>query len=411
MIIETRTNCRSCGASPLKPFLSLGELPLTAAFVPAEQINEPEPRYPLTVAFCEGCALVQLMETVSPEVIFGRDYPYYSSFSDALLQHSRENALSLIESRELTAGSLVVELASNDGYLLRNFVEKGVPVLGIDPADGPSRAAEEAGVPTLCAFFGADLASRLRGEGKVADVIIANNVLAHVADLNGFVEGIAVLLKDDGVAVIEAPYVRDLVESCEFDTIYHEHLCYFSVTALSALFERHGLHLNDVTHHEIHGGSLRLYVGHRSETSAAVAECLSAEKAAGIDDFAYYRDFAARVNGVREGLRDLLASAAIADKRVAAYGAAAKGCVLLNYAGVGSERIDFVADRNVHKQGMYMPGVRIPVREPEALLSEMPDYVLLLAWNFKDEIMRQQGEYVKRGGRFIVPIPSPEVVQ
>jgi SAM-dependent methyltransferase len=392
------------------PFLSLGEMPLTAAFVREDQLGEPEARYPLTVAFCPDCALVQTLQTVSPEIIFGRDYPYYSSFSDALLMHSRENALSLIESRGLSSDSLVVELASNDGYLLHNFVEMGVPVLGIDPADGPAQAAEAAGVPTLREFFGVDLAERLRAEGKTADVIIANNVLAHVPDLNGFVEGIRILLAENGLAVIEAPYLRDLVESCEFDTIYHEHLCYFSVTALNALFSRHGLHLNHVQHLSLHGGSLRLFVGHHDEADASVAEYLENEKAAGMADFDYYRDFATSVNGVRDGLLELLDEARSADKRVAAYGAAAKGCVLLNFAGVGSDRIDFVADRNVHKQGMYMPGVRIPVRAPEALLDEMPDYVLLLAWNFKDEIMCQQSEYVRRGGKFIVPIPTPEVV-
>jgi SAM-dependent methyltransferase len=410
LMFQSQSECRSCGSTALKPFLSLGELPLTAAFVREDQLGETELRFPLTVAFCEGCSLVQTMETISPEVIFGRDYPYYSSFSDALLLHSRENALSLIESRRLGAGSLVVELASNDGYLLRNFVEHGVPVLGIDPAEGPAKAAEEAGIRTLREFFGEEMARRLREEGKAADVIIANNVLAHVPDLNGFVEGISILLKDDGVAVIEAPYVRNLVESCEFDTIYHEHLCYFSVTALSRLFEGHGLHLNRVEHLPIHGGSLRLHAGQRRQPDASVQEYLDGELAAGMTDFGYYRHFAERVHGVRDGLLRLLGEAKSADKRVAAYGAAAKGCVLLNFAGVGAEQIDFVADRNVHKQGMYMPGVRIPVMAPEALLSEMPDYVLLLAWNFKDEIIRQQDEYKRRGGQFIVPIPSPEVL-
>jgi len=409
-MLEIVTACRSCGSASLMPFLSLGEMPLTAAFVREDQLGEPEARYPLTVAFCADCALAQTLETVSPEIIFGRDYPYYSSFSDALLSHSRENALSLIEARGLSSDSLVVELASNDGYLLRNFVEMGVPVLGIDPADGPAQAAEAAGVPTLRKFFGAGLAQRLRAEGTLADVIIANNVLAHVPDLNGFVEGIRILLAENGLAVIEAPYLRDLVESCEFDTIYHEHLCYFSVTALDALFRRHSLYLNNIQHLAVHGGSLRFSVSHHDEVDASVTEYLESEAAAGMADFAFYRNFATRVNGVRDGLLALLDEARAADKRVAAYGAAAKGCVLLNFAGVGSDRIDFVADRNVHKQGMYMPGVRIPVRAPEALLTEMPDYVLLLAWNFKDEIMCQQSEYARRGGKFIVPIPTPEVV-
>jgi SAM-dependent methyltransferase len=402
--------CRSCGASGLELFLDLGSTPLADALVPESHVDGVDPTYPLEVAFCPGCSLVQIVETVDPVELFQREYPYYSSFSDALLCHSRENALDLIERRALGPESLVVELASNDGYLLKNFVEAGVPVLGIDPARGPAEAARRIGVETLCDFFGERLAGELARQGKRADVVIGNNVLAHVADTNGFVRGIAELLADDGVAVIEVPYVRDLIEHCEFDTIYHEHLCYFSVTALDALFRRHGLHLNEVKRLPIHGGSLRLYVEPRERVGESVRRLLAEERAQGLDGFAYYADFGARVRALGDELRALLEGMKSQGKRIAAYGAAAKGSTLLNAFGLGRETLDFVVDRNVHKQGKYMPGNHLPVSAPERLLEEMPDAVLLLTWNFKDEILAQQAEYRRRGGKFVVPIPSPEVV-
>ena len=390
--------------------LSLGESPLADALLTEEQLSQPEAKFPLNVAFCRNCSLMQILETVSPEALFCRGYPYYSSFSDTLLEHSRKNALRLIDSRQLNAGSLVVEVASNDGYMLRRFTEQGIPVLGIDPAQGPAKAAEAAGIPTLCTFFGKELAQRLRDEGKRADVIIANNVLAHVPDLNGLVEGICALLKDNGLAVIEVPYVKDLIEHCEFDTIYHEHHCYFSVTALVAVFRRHGLSLNQVEHYPIHGGSLRLYVSSKEEVGESVRSYLRDESDRGVTDGSYYRDFAARVQGIKDALIKMLHELKARRKRIAAYGAAAKGSTLLNYTGIGSNLVDFVVDRNVHKQGLYMPGVHIPIRAPERLLQDMPDYVLLLAWNFKDEVLRQQDEYYSRGGRFIIPVPCPTVI-
>ena len=362
------------------------------------------------MAFCPRCSLLQLLETVPPEVLFCQDYPYYSSFSPALLQHSRANALDLIDSRHLNAGSLVIELASNDGYLLKNFVEHGIPVLGIDPADGPARAAEKIGVPTLCKFFSKNLAHELSANGKAADVIIGNNVLAHVADLHGFVEGIRTLLKDDGVAVIEMPYVKDLVDHCEFDTIYHEHLCYFSITALDHLFRMHSLFLNDVKHLSIHGGSLRIYVEKTENPSPAVRDMLRTEVVEKVNQIDYYRDFAERVERIRKELRRLLGSLQREGARIAAYGAAAKGSTMINYSGIGPDLLDFVVDRNTHKQGLYMPGQNIPVLGPEVLLERMPGYVLLLAWNFADEILQQQQEYRQRGGRFIIPVPTPRVV-
>ena len=402
--------CRSCGHDGLEAVLDLGRTPLADRLLTAAQLAEPEPVYPLQVAFCPQCSLLQILETVPPEVLFCEDYPYYSSFSDALLRHARENVLDLIHRRGLDAGSLAVELASNDGYLLRNYVEAGIPVLGIDPAAGPARAAEQIGVRTLTTFFTAALAKQLAAEGRQADVVHGNNVLAHVADTNGFVGGIATLLKDTGVAVIEVPYVKDLIDHREFDTIYHEHLCYFSVTALDHLFRRHGLYLNEVKRLPIHGGSLRLYVEKIERVGPSVQELLALEADARVDRIDFYQDFAQRVGQLRTDLLALLTYLKGQGKSLAAYGAAAKGATLINYVGIGPDLVDFVVDRNVHKQGKYMPGQHLPIFGPEQLLAAQPDYVLLLAWNFAAEIMAQQAEYARRGGRFVVPVPEPKVV-
>jgi SAM-dependent methyltransferase len=311
--------CRSCSSAALTTYLSLGKHPLVDALLREEDLCKPEPRYPLDVAFCSSCSLVQILETIPPETLFCRDYPYYSSFSDTLLEHSKKKAYSLIASRKLHAGSLIVELASNDGYLLRYFAAQNIPVFGIDPAEGPAKAAVERGVPTLCTFFGRDLAVELRKAGKRADVILANNVLAHVADLNGFVEGIRTLLKEDGIAVVEVPYVKDLIDHCEFDTIYHEHLCYFSVTTLAALFRRHGLSLNHVEHYSIHGGSLRLFVGMRQEMDDSVRAYLREESEHKLTHLSYYEDFASRVGAIRDALRTMVEGLKSRGRRLAAY--------------------------------------------------------------------------------------------
>ena len=407
---RTEAHCRSCGSPDLAIFLSLGDLPLSDGFLEARQLVDNEPRYPLDVAFCSACSLVQILETVPPEELFGADYPYFSSFTDTLLRHSEANVTERISERKLSGNSLVVELASNDGYLLQYYQAKGVPVLGIDPAPGPVAAARKKGIDTLEAFFGIDLAKKLAGEGRRADVIHANNVLAHVADTNGFVSGIAALLKDDGVAVIECPYVKDLIEHGEFDTIYHEHLCYFSVTALSALFNRHGLYITRVVPLSIHGGSLRVFVEKKNAPEQSVRDYLATEKKLGLDRMDYYADFSNRVNQIRTELNTLLQGLKERKARIVGYGAAAKGTIMLNYVGIGQETLDFVVDRNTHKQGRYIPGVRLPIAAPERVLAEQPDYVLILPWNFKDEIMAQQAEYRRRGGKFIVPVPRPTII-
>lgn len=385
-------------------------MPLSDGLLAPGDLERQEPRYPLDVAFCPDCALVQILETVPPERLFGADYPYFSSFTDTLLAHSAANVDARIGERRLDGSSLVIELASNDGYLLQYYRQRGIPVLGIDPAPGPVAAARARGIESLQAFFGRDLAMQLAAQGRHADVIHANNVLAHVADTNGFVAGIGILLEESGVAVIEVPYVRDLIDHGEFDTIYHEHLCYFSVTALSRLFQRHGLSLNRVEPLKIHGGSLRLFVEKREREDRSVAEYLQAERAAGVDRLEYYAGFSARVARIRSELTAVLGRVRREGARVAGYGAAAKGTILLNFAGIGREMLEFIADRNVHKQGRYVPGVRVPIVAPERILEEQPDYLLILPWNFKEEIMRQQAEYRRRGGRFIVPVPEPVIV-
>jgi SAM-dependent methyltransferase len=404
------TTCRSCERSGLEVFLDLGQTPLADRILTAEQLKEEEPFYPLEVAFCSNCGLVQILETVPPEVLFCDKYPYYSSFSRALLEHSKCNVRDLIHSRNLGPESFVVELASNDGYLLKNYVENGVPCLGIDPADGPAIAAEKVGVPTLTTFFTDELAAQMAQEGRAADVIHANNVLAHVADTNGFVKGIRLLLKEDGVAVIEVPYLKDLIDHCEFDTIYHEHLCYFSITALDNLFRRHSLFLNEVRRLPIHGGSIRLYVSPKESVGESVRSMLEDEKAAKVDQPNYYRDFASKVFDVKNALLRLLSEIKTNGNRIAAYGAAAKGSTLINFVGVGKEFLDFVVDRNVYKQGCYMPGKHLPICSPEKLLEKIPDYLLLLAWNFAEEILEQHKAYQNGGGKFIIPIPQPKVL-
>ncbi len=403
--------CRSCQQTGVQPILAFGDTPLADALLTREQLNQPEIFAWLDLVFCPHCALVQISETVPPEILFCRDYPYFSSVSKKLLEHFGASARRLIETRKLDNNSLVVEAASNDGYMLRNFVEQGIPVLGIDPAEGPVKKARERGVESLCTFFGRDLAEKLRAEGRQADVFLANNVLAHVADLNGFVDGLTALLKPEGAAVIECPYLVDLIEHCEFDTIYHQHLCYFSVIALDHLFRSRGLFLNDVQRTKIHGGSLRLFVEKKENRQPGFLSLLAEEKNAGVDRMEYYRTFADRVHAVRDQLTTLLHDLKKQGKTIAGYAAAAKATTMLAFCGIDTQLLDFIVDLNEFKQGRYMPGNHIPIYSPKKLLEAKPDYLLILAWNFATEIMEQQQAFSEQGGKFIVPIPFPVVVE
>lgn len=404
------TSCRSCESSALSTILDLKPQPLANALLLEEDLDKPEAIFPLEVLACEACGLLQVSETVPPSILFADDYPYFSSFIPALLTHSKEHADALMEEFSLGADDLVVEIASNDGYLLRNFIAANVPVLGVDPANGPVEAGIAAGVPTEKAFFGVETALRLLAKGKSAKVMIANNVLAHVTDINDFVAGFALLLRHDGIAEFEFPYVRNMIDRCAFDTIYHEHVFYYSLTALAPLFGRHGLYLNDATLLDIHGGSLRLRVSKTPGQSERLKTMFAEERQLGIDSLSYYRDFAERVTQIRNELRDMLASFRAQGKSIAAYGAAAKGATLLNYAQLPKGTIEFVVDRNEHKVGKYMPGVKLPIYDVRTLTALQPDYVLILTWNFAEEIIEQQREYSDAGGIFLSAMPFPHVV-
>jgi len=403
--------CRSCGSHQGTLVLDLGIQPLANNLLLFTDLGKPEPKFPLRVALCEACWLLQITDIIPPVELFG-EYLYFSSFSDAALRHAAAAAEK--HTREFTLGpeSFVVEIASNDGYLLRNFVSAGVPCLGIEPAANIAKAAIESGVPTLSRFFGRELAAELAEEGRQSDLILGNNVFAHVPDPNSFVAGCAILLKPGGRIVLEFPYVCDLVEKVEFDTIYHEHVFYFSLTSLQPLFARHGLEIIGAERIPIHGGSLRLSAGHLGAhpVMPEVHSLIAEERAKGVASAQYYEDFADRVCGIRGDLLNLLRKLKEGGNSIAAYGASAKGSTLLNFCGLGAETLAFVADRSTAKQGRRTPGTHLPIVAADHLIRRQPDYVLLLTWNFADEILGQQKAYREAGGKFVIPIPKVTLV-
>ena len=396
--------CRSCGSTHGELVLDLGLQPLANNLLRPEDLGKPEPKFPLRVAVCRQCWLLQITDLVPPTQLFS-EYLYFSSFSDALLQHSRAAVEQHIREFQLGPQSHVVEIASNDGYLLQNFTAAKIPCLGIEPAANIAKVAREKGIESRVDFFTLPLARQLVAENRQADLILGNNVFAHAPDTNDFVAGLAMLLKPRGRIALEFPYGVDLIEHSEFDTIYHEHVFYFTVTALQPLFARHGLELIRVAHLPIHGGSLRLYAAHAGAhpVEPSVGAFLEAEKQKGVASSAYYEKFSASLLELMNKLRR-------ENRSIAAYGAAAKGSTLINFFGLGRETLQFVTDRSTYKQGRLMPGQHIPIVPPEKLLEQQPDFTLLLTWNFADEILAQQKAYRDAGGKFIIPIPRVTVV-
>jgi len=406
--------CRFCGTELRHEFVDLGMSPLCESFLSAEQLNKMEPFYPLHVYVCEKCFLVQLEEYVKPADIF-TDYAYFSSYSDSWLAHAKRYTDLMTQRFNLSAKSFVVELASNDGYLLQYFVEKGIPVLGIEPAANVAVAAKEKNVPTLVKFFGVKLAKQLADKGKKADVIAGNNVLAQVPDINDFVEGIRILLKPKGVVTIEFPHLMQLIDNNQLDTIYHEHFSYFSLIASEAIFAAHKMTIFDVDELPTHGGSLRIYARHIKDTSKPVTECViqlrQREIDAGYNQLAIYGKFAEQAKATKRGILEFLIDARRDGKSIAGYGAPGKGNTLLNYCGIRCDFLDYTVDRNPHKHGKFLPGTHVPIFAPDKIRETKPDYVFILPWNLKDEIMKQMAYIRDWGGKFVVPIPEIKVYQ
>jgi SAM-dependent methyltransferase len=406
-------NCRFCATPLSKTFVDLGMSPLCESFLPAEKLNHMEPFYPLHVWVCESCFLVQLEEYVAPEDIF-TEYAYFSSYASSWVEHAEKYVADMVKRLALDKKSFVVELASNDGYLLQSFVRRGIPCLGIEPAANVARVAEEKGVPTLVKFFGRELGQEFADDGRQADLIIGNNVLAQVPDLNSFVDGMRRLLKPSGTATLEFPHLQRLVEGNQFDTIYHEHFSYFSLLAVERIFAAHDLTIFDVEELWTHGGSLRIYARPREDASRPVDAKVHAlrrrEEQLGYADLATYRVFERRVHATKRRILELLIEARDAGKRVAAYGAPGKGNTLLNFCGIRSDLVEFTVDRNPYKHGRFLPGTHIPIFPPEKIDQERPDYILILPWNFKDEIVAQLAHVRDWGARFMVPIPEPLIL-
>lgn len=407
-----RDSCRACGRAELREFLDLGRQPLANAFLRSASEFAAEARYPLALYLCGHCGLVQLADVIDPEVLF-RNYIYVTGTSETIAEHNRAYATTVGKLLGLGSRDLVVEAASNDGSLLTRFQELGVRVLGVEPAANIAELARSRGVPTESVFFGAAEAVRLREAHGPARAVLGNNVLAHVDDPRGFLAGARALLADDGLVVVEVPYLGEMIQRLEYDTVYHEHLSYFSVSALLRLAAGAGLRVVRVDHVPVHGGSIRVYAAPADNRSGHAAEVLAAaeaERSAGLTDLARLRRFAADAERNRAALLELLERLKGEGKSVAGYGAPAKGNTLLNYCGIGVDLVPYTVDRNPLKVGTFTPGMHLPVLPVETLLERRPDFLLLLAWNFADEIVRQQRSHAERGGRFILPLPAPEII-
>jgi SAM-dependent methyltransferase len=404
--------CLGCDALLPEPFLDLGVTPLANSYVRPERAGEREPAFPLAVAYCPTCHLVQLTDLVPPQEIFS-EYLYFTSFSDSHVAHAHRMADSLISRFNLNGETRILEIASNDGYLLQFFQKRGIPVLGVEPARNIAEHAMSKGIPTLNRFFEPTAVPDIRAEFGEAQVIIGNNVFAHVPTANEFLRAVHDCLAPDGRAIFEFPHVLELLRHNEFDTIYHEHVFYFSLAAVSNLVQHAGMQVFDVERHPIHGGSVRVFLQKNSvhTVTANVPALLAEEEKAGITSAGRYQEFREEVEYLRDELLWLLRTLRASGKRIAAYGAPAKGNTLLNYCGVGADLIDFTVDRSPYKQGLLLPGSKLPILAPDALQQERPDYVVILPWNIADEIVSQQTEYASRGGRFIVPVPRPRVLE
>ena len=402
--------CRACGFNNLSPVFDFGDMPLADKLETVPDSTSAAPRVPLSVLYCSRCSLSQLSVSVSPELLFDSSYPYYSSVSPALQRHFAESAQSIISKFGIGYGNLVVEAASNDGYMLRHFQAAGARVIGFDPASGPASVARNAGIDTRIRFFGPEVARELASSGERADVFLANNVLAHVPDLTGFVAAIAEVLKSDGVAIIEVPYLADMVEGGEFDTIYHQHLCYFTLTSLEKLFATAGMRLESVERTGVHGGSLRLFAVHGSGSGDSTRRLVAVEQQNGWHELAFADRIGDAANTVRHGLVTLTGELKATGHTICGYGAAAKAATLLAWCGLDNDSISFVSDLNSRKHGKFMPGTDLEICAPERILEQQPDHVLILAWNFADEIMQQLAAYRQLGGQFIVPIPNLRIL-
>ncbi len=407
-----RRSCRFCAAPLRHTMVDLGVMPPANYYLRAEDLGRAEPFYSLHAFVCEVCLLAQIEELQSPQQLFS-DYAYFSSYSDSWLRHAETYVASMVQRFGFDADSNVIEIASNDGYLLQYFVARGVPVLGIEPAANVAKVAEARGVPTVVKFFGVETARALVAGGQQADLLIGNNVLAHVPDLNDFVAGLKLALKPDGMITIEFPHLLKLITLNQFDTIYHEHFSYFSLLAVTRILAHHGIRLFDVEELPTHGGSLRIYGCHADApraTAASVAEITAREIAAGLGDIETYAGFAEQVKQTKRALLKFVIAAKDAGKTIVAYGAPAKGNTLLNYCGIRGDFIDYTVDVSPHKQGLYLPGTHIPIHAPGRIFETKPDYVLILPWNIKDEIVGKMAGIREWGGKFVVPIPSVTVI-